>query len=588
MDNRTDVRKLGQGIVGMLRLFWGITLLLLLAGQAWGQAVWDGTTSEPGKDGNGSYLITTAEELAWVAEQVNSGKDNFSGKTIRLESDILLNMTEGWVNWDENTTGLNAWIPIGSFDLPFKGFFDGQRHVVKGIYISGDSKKEIGLFGAISGDGAAVWNVGVVESFISGGERVGGIVGYVFSFTRNSISGCYNSGKVMGNNEVGGIVGVNGYVVGNCYNEGEVIGNHKVGGIAGFNNGNKSVFNCYNTGKVTGGEPLGAVGGIVGENANDAVISNCYNIGQITGDGNVGAIAGIVVSGGSVHDCYYLDSSCGEAPVAGTFPKSLDAFKSGEVADKLYMGFGQALGEGGDPYPVLLFFLNTEEKASKEVYCVIFSYGENQSIVKYGNNGAKIDMEVSVIPDKEGYTKGWDTQLPYTIDMTGMEIKAEYTPIPYKIEILPATGGTFEVVTNGQAVADGDEIAFGSEVSLTAEPMVGNKLKAWIVTTFDGKEVTVTDDLFTMPAGGVTVTAEFVKISDEDPTGIESVEGLEMYAHNGVLFVRTPSRGRVTVIALTGRLVWSGMQIGMREYTGLASGAYLVRVGERVFKVWIR
>ena len=82
MDNRTDVRKLGQGIVGMLRLFWGITLLLLLAGQAWGQAVWDGTTSEPGKDGNGSYLITTAEELAWVAEQVNSGKDNFSGKTI--------------------------------------------------------------------------------------------------------------------------------------------------------------------------------------------------------------------------------------------------------------------------------------------------------------------------------------------------------------------------------------------------------------------------------------------------------------------------------------------------------------------------
>ena len=108
----------------MLRLFWGITLLLLLAGQAWGQAVWDGTTSEPGKDGNGSYLITTAEELAWVAEQVNSGKDNFSGKTIRLESDILLNMTEGWVNWDENTTGLNAWIPIGSFDLPFKGFLE--------------------------------------------------------------------------------------------------------------------------------------------------------------------------------------------------------------------------------------------------------------------------------------------------------------------------------------------------------------------------------------------------------------------------------------------------------------------------------
>jgi hypothetical protein len=91
-----------------------------------------------------------------------------------------------------------------------------------------------------------------------------------------------------------------------------------------------------------------------------------------------------------------------------------------------------------------------------------------------------------------------------------------------------------------------------------------------------------------MPAGGVTVTAEFVKISDEDLTGIESVEGLEMYVRNGVLFVRTPGRECVTVIALTGRLVWSGMQIGMREYTGLASGAYLVRVGERVFKVWIR
>jgi hypothetical protein len=60
------------------------------------------------------FIINTDEELARIAKFVNNGND-FSGKTVKLVADIMLNDTTNWQNWANNPPA-NEWIPIGAND----------------------------------------------------------------------------------------------------------------------------------------------------------------------------------------------------------------------------------------------------------------------------------------------------------------------------------------------------------------------------------------------------------------------------------------------------------------------------------------
>lgn len=84
------------------------------------------------------------------------------------------------------------------------------------------------------------------------GAYLGGIAGWI----AGNVNNCYNSGTVTtetswGNsNIVGGIVGflVNGKTVSYCYNSGSVVGSDNIGGIVGINNG--TVSYCYQDGAL--------------------------------------------------------------------------------------------------------------------------------------------------------------------------------------------------------------------------------------------------------------------------------------------------------------------------------------------------
>ena len=80
---------------------------------------WDGVTkTEPKADEDGVYQITSGDELAWFADQVNQGKGSLNAV---LCNDISL--------------GGKYWTPIGkSADKTFSGTFDGQGHVIRGLY----------------------------------------------------------------------------------------------------------------------------------------------------------------------------------------------------------------------------------------------------------------------------------------------------------------------------------------------------------------------------------------------------------------------------------------------------------------------
>jgi len=189
--------------------------------------------------------VTTPEQLLKFANDNN--KIDFTGKIVKLGNDIHLNGT--------------TWIPIGTEAKPFNGTFDGNNHVISGVYIKNSNVCQ-GLFGYIGSSGK-IKNLKVKDSCIKGDNYVGGFAG----INKGKISNSCYEGKVTGRNYVGGLVGANEGSISNSYSNSTVTGNcnnGEVGGIGGLVGENwGKIDNCYSSGKVTGKEN---VGGLVGKN----------------------------------------------------------------------------------------------------------------------------------------------------------------------------------------------------------------------------------------------------------------------------------------------------------------------------------
>ncbi len=71
----------------------------------------------------------------------------------------------------------------------------------------------------------------------------------------------------------------------------------------------------------------------------------------------------------------------------------------------------------------------------------------------------------------------------------------------------------------------------------------------------------------------------------EDPTGIESIEGVKVYTKDGSLCVQTSQREVVIIVSMSGAVVKNEEQVGLKQYHGLQPGIYIVRVGDRAYKV---
>ena len=71
----------------------------------------------------------------------------------------------------------------------------------------------------------------------------------------------------------------------------------------------------------------------------------------------------------------------------------------------------------------------------------------------------------------------------------------------------------------------------------------------------------------------------------EDPTGIEQIEGVKVYTKDGSLYVQTPQREQVIIVSMSGAVVKNEEQIGLKQYHGLQPSIYIVRVGDRAYKL---
>ena len=288
--------KMRLALLALAALVWiAVPVSARAEGDSWVECAATSFAGGTGEE-NDPYQISTAAQLAYLAQQVNNGTD-YERVHFLLVSDLDLNGKE--------------WTPIGTGGKSFWGGFDGGGHTITGMTITGN-RDYVGLFGECHNFTAAssyIKSVTVKQANISGRNFVGAIAG-----EGANISDCYSiENTICANRCVGGICGSLTGNISGCYNSSSVSGNSTAGGIMGsasYNGivGNGVVQYCYNIGAVTVRQQDSSVGGITGASANRYDISNCLNCGKITGNGkNVGGIAGSTDSNymNFIGNCYY-------------------------------------------------------------------------------------------------------------------------------------------------------------------------------------------------------------------------------------------------------------------------------------------
>ena len=293
-------------------------------------------------DGQGNYIVTTAEGLKAVADIANNGN---LGINITLTENINLTDME--------------WTPIGTnYNNAYTGIFDGNGKTITGLTVTG-SDQYAGLFGRI-GSGGTVKNV-VLEGVQITSDNSLGSVGGVAGYSYGNIEYCSVSGSVSvsGISDVGGVVGyqVGGSITG-CSSSATVKGTQRAGGVAGATNSGAILTACYATGSVTlvSNNDIGTyfAGGVVGSNGGSC-IQACYAWGSVTGSGSgtiyVGGVTG-TNDVGTLTACYHAKGTVSgptgtTGGVAGRNFK--DSMFGGGIITACYWGSnGQTQGIGED------------------------------------------------------------------------------------------------------------------------------------------------------------------------------------------------------------------------------------------------
>ena len=241
-----------------------------------------------------AVVISTAEELSAIMQESDKWSGNY-----KLGADI-------------NMTG-HSQRPIGNYDVPFSGSFDGDGHTVKGLNIR--TSGTVGLFGVIEGSVKNVTVEGSVTNTFDASSAetkiegkypgTGGVCGVVLSGA--TLENCVNRAEIAGPGNSGGVVGVVynfGYAsvsISGCENYGTVYSTAgNCGGVFGriyvssAANPAVTVKDCVNhaaqTLEVDNRNRLGGIVGYVRSEAGVIIIEDCVNNGSISAS-NVGAAA---------------------------------------------------------------------------------------------------------------------------------------------------------------------------------------------------------------------------------------------------------------------------------------------------------
>jgi hypothetical protein len=300
---------------------------------------------------NGHYSITANFAIAieicgW--HDLDAVRDDMGGSYILMND--LDSTIAGYEELASPTAnGGKGWQPIGTYDNPFTGNFDGQGYEIQNLFINRLDEDDVGLFSALEQSGV-IKNIGVTNATVIGQDRVGGLVGA--NWDGGTVSNSYYSGSVTGSSHhyhVGGLLGGNEGTVTNSHSTGSVTGGEWMGGLVGTNVG--TVSDSYSSSSVTGnGDLIGGLGGV-----NVGTVNNSYSTGNVTGHLGVGGLVGANGYGdpGTVSNSYSTGSVTGESYVGGLVGGNTEestvsnSYSTGSVAGNLSVGGLVGGNEGG-------------------------------------------------------------------------------------------------------------------------------------------------------------------------------------------------------------------------------------------------
>jgi hypothetical protein len=225
-------------------------------------------------DQNDPYIIRDIYDLQAMNSNLSS---NF-----RLNDMLDLSATANW----NGGAGFN---PIGTEGNPFSGTLHGNGNILKDLTMHRNGNYS-GFFGYISGN---VDNLGLEDASVYGADYTGALAG----FSSGTLTNVYTTGAhtVSGVNFVGGLVGGNTGSIANAYSSARVMGTDNVGGLVGAQSNTGTINNTYAMGYVTG---TSHTGGLVGANTSTAPssVSNSFWDKKMTGQNtSAGGTAGKAV-----------------------------------------------------------------------------------------------------------------------------------------------------------------------------------------------------------------------------------------------------------------------------------------------------
>lgn len=261
------------------------------------------------KEGQKEFVIDSMNDLYGLA--LLSRAIDFTNKTVKLGADIHVNEVK-----DGTVVSNYMWLLIAPSYAPFEGVFDGQGHVIRGIYLD-TIESYSGLFGKI-GEHGTVKNFKLEDSYFVNRGTSSNVIGSVAGELAGTMDSVYSNATVISyGNQAGGLLGRTNdideegvadkdkVVISNCWFDGKFIFKgtdvRYGGGITGLSNrGDLDIINCLNTGLVsdqTTGKTY-HLAGIIGTNSltGKLYIKDCMNTGLIDSDyaACVGAIIGQV------------------------------------------------------------------------------------------------------------------------------------------------------------------------------------------------------------------------------------------------------------------------------------------------------
>ena len=379
------------------------------------------------------------EDLFGVLEPIRLG-----GR-YRLMNDIDASVTEEWAG---------GFAPIGDYHSSFSGEFMGGGNVVRNLRIDRPNDFRAGLFAHLTGE---VRGLGMTGRVV-GDYEVGGLVGYM---SRGLLSDSWSLAAVSGALWVGGLAGrQGGGRIERSWSSGRVRAEIDGGGLVGDQAGGAMV-NSWSSGSV---ESDYDAGGLVGDQTFDAGIATTWSAGSATAMAIGGVAGGLLGSSfGFVAESYWSEETSGRLrSAAGEGVATAQTLSQPEwnISDQIW-NFGDGeLSDGDGDFPVLSG-LSEEWQATGlglGLARVLAVNGAGEIALRAGETNivdeaafAALRLDANGLAADDG---GDRTSSPSCRFVAGtLEAETNYNGATLRLRLLPTTAGELRAYDSGRCEA---------------------------------------------------------------------------------------------------------------------------------------